>query len=174
MWAYVHPGILTGPARGAHGSQCLVAARCKTRLGPSICAPAATPVATYRDAHAISTRVQMPSVQGCRCHQYKGADAISTRVQMLQQAICWKARHRSPPTPSEGMPAVASWLEMTAMCAARNPCHGHSLLTFIQKIRKFRGKDPGRGHASQLCGDSRPLTVRKSRPAAGAPQLVSP
>jgi hypothetical protein len=32
LWAYVHPGILTGPDRGAHGSQCLVAARCKTRL----------------------------------------------------------------------------------------------------------------------------------------------
>jgi hypothetical protein len=31
--AFGHPGILTGPARGAHGSQCLVAARCKTSLG---------------------------------------------------------------------------------------------------------------------------------------------
>ncbi len=29
---HVYPGILTGPSRGAHGSQCLVAARCKTRL----------------------------------------------------------------------------------------------------------------------------------------------
>jgi hypothetical protein len=28
-----HPGISTGPARGAHDSQCLVAARCETRLG---------------------------------------------------------------------------------------------------------------------------------------------
>jgi hypothetical protein len=28
----VRTGILTGPARGAHGSQCLLAARCKTRL----------------------------------------------------------------------------------------------------------------------------------------------
>jgi hypothetical protein len=25
-----NPGILTGPDRGAHGRQCLVAARCKT------------------------------------------------------------------------------------------------------------------------------------------------
>ncbi len=32
LWAYVHPGILTGPARAGHGSQCLVAARCNTRL----------------------------------------------------------------------------------------------------------------------------------------------
>jgi hypothetical protein len=32
LWAYVHPGILAGPARGTHSSQCLVAARCKTKL----------------------------------------------------------------------------------------------------------------------------------------------
>ncbi len=41
-WAYVHPGILTGPVRGAHSSQCLVAARCKTRLA-DLSTPAGTP-----------------------------------------------------------------------------------------------------------------------------------
>jgi hypothetical protein len=29
---YIHPVIYTGPAMGTHGSQCLLAARCTTRL----------------------------------------------------------------------------------------------------------------------------------------------